>query len=135
MRPDEGSGQAMQMARERLDRVRDKLRATPAPARIVLVSAVLVLIAMTPFLWGRLAYLIVVVPLCYGPIAVWRGGRSVLASVGVAIWGLAVISAVAAKYPRGGVAVAPLLLLPVAVVLAAHARPLARGFAPCRTMA
>ena len=29
----------------------------------------------------------------------------------------------------------PLLLLPVAVVLAAHARPLARAFVPCRTVA
>ena len=92
MPPNDGSGQAMQVARERIDLLRQKLRATPAPVKVAGVIAVLVLVVMTPFLWGRLAYLIVVVPLLYGPVAVWRGSRSVLASVGVGIWGLAVIS-------------------------------------------
>jgi SpoVK/Ycf46/Vps4 family AAA+-type ATPase len=90
---------------------------------------------MTPFLWGRLAYLIVVVPLLYGPVAVVRGSRSVLASVGVGLWGLAIISIAAAKFQQNSFDVVPLLLLPVGVVLAAHARPLARAFVPCRTVA
>src|SRR5215469_9200934 len=123
MPPNDGSGQAMQVARERIDLLRQKLRETPAPVKVVLVTAVLVLVVMTPFLLGRLAYLIVVVPLLYGPVAVVRGSRSVLASVGVGIWGLAVISIVAAKLQQGS-DVVPLLLLPVAVVLVAHSPPL-----------
>jgi SpoVK/Ycf46/Vps4 family AAA+-type ATPase len=125
----------MQRARERIDLLRQKLRATPAPVKAVAVAAVLVLVVMTPFLWGRVAYLIVVVPLLYGPVAVVRRSRSVLASVGVGIWGLAVISIAAAKFQRNSFDAVPLLLLPVAVVLAAHARPLARAFVPCRTVA
>src|SRR5579863_2815998 len=135
MPPNDGSGQAMQMARERIDLLRQKLRATPAPVKVIGVAAVLVLVVMTPFLWGRVAYLIVVVPLLYGPVAVVRRSRSVLASVGVGIWGLAVISIAAAKFERNSFDAVPLLLLPVAVVLAAHARPLARAFVPCRTVA
>ena len=133
MPPNDGSGQATQMARERIDLLRQKVRATPGPVKVLLVVAVLVLVVITPFL-GRLAFLIVVVPLLYGPVAVVRRSRSVLASVGVGIWGLAAVSVVAAKLQRGSDAV-PLLLIPVAAVLAAHARPLARAFVPCRTVA
>jgi SpoVK/Ycf46/Vps4 family AAA+-type ATPase len=133
MPPNDGSGQAKQMAGERIDLLRQKLRATPGPVKVLLVVAVLVLVVITPFL-GRLAYLIVVVPLLYGPVAVVRRSRSVLASVGVGIWGLAAVSIVAAKFQQGSDAV-PLLLIPVAAVLAAHARPLARVFVPCRTVA
>src|ERR1700747_2780574 len=126
MPPNDGSGQAMQMARERIDLLRPKLRAAPAPVKVAGVIAVLVLVVMTPFLWGRLAYLIVVVPLLYGPVAVVRGSRSVLASVGAGLWGLAVISIAAAKFQHSSFDVVPLLLLPVAVVLVAHSRPLVR---------
>jgi len=125
----------MQVARERIDLLRQKLRTMPAPVKVVLVAAVLVLVVMTPFLWGRLAYLIVVVPLLYGPVAVVRRSRSVLASVGVGLWGLAIISIAAAKVQQNSFDVVPLLLLPVGVVLAAHAPPLARAFVPCRTVA
>jgi SpoVK/Ycf46/Vps4 family AAA+-type ATPase len=135
MPPNDGSGQAMQMARERIDLLRQKLRATPAPVKVILVAAVLVLVVMTPFLWGRAADLIVVIPLLYGPVAVVRRSRSWLASVGVGIWGLAVVSIAAARFQQSSSATAPLLLLPVAVVLLAHARPLARAFVPCRTVA
>src|ERR1700722_15313884 len=135
MPPNDGSGQTMQMVRERIDLLRQKLRATPAPVKVAGVIAVLVLVVMTPFLWGRLAYLIVVVPLLYGPVAVVRRSRSVLASVGVGLWGLAIISIAAAKVQQNSFDVVPLLLLPVGVVLAAHARPLARAFVPCRTVA
>jgi len=135
MRPDEGSGPASQMARERLDRVRQRLRAMPMPVKVLLVIAVLAVVVLIPFLGGRLADLIVVVPLLYGPVAVWRGHRSVLASVGVGLWGVAAVSAAAASFETTSFAAVPLLLLPVAVVAAAHARPLARGFVPCRTVA
>src|SRR5262249_24653201 len=104
----------------------------------------LVLVVMTPFLLGRLAYLIVVVPLLYGPVAVVRGSGSVRAAVGVGIWGRAVISIAAAKFQQNSFDAVPLLLLPVAVVLVAHfppfarvanCRPQERAFAPCRTVA
>src|SRR6516165_3840860 len=101
MPPNDGSGQATQGAQDRIDLLRQKLRATPAPVKVVGIAAVLVLVVMTPFLWGRLAFLIVVVPLLYGPIAVVRGSRSVIASVGVGLWGMAIISIVAAKLQRG----------------------------------
>src|SRR5215831_11341362 len=70
MPPNDGSGQATQVARDRIDLLRQKLRATPAPVKVVGVAAVSVLVVMTPFLLGRLAYLIVVVPLLYGPVIV-----------------------------------------------------------------
>src|SRR5215472_14968216 len=135
MPPNDGSGQAMQVARERIDLLRQKLREAPAPVKVIGVVAVLVLVVMTPFLWGRVAYLIVVVPLLYGPVAVVRRSRSVLASVGVGLWGLAIVSIAAAKFEQNSLDVVPLLLLIVGVVLAAHARPLARAFVPCRTVA
>ena len=124
MPPNDGSGQTMQMVRERIDLLRQKLRATPAPVKVTGVIAVLVLVVMTPFLWGRLAYLIVVVPLLYGPVAVVRRSRSVLASVGVGLWGLAIISIAAAKFQQNSFDVVPLLLLPVAC-RAGGARPAA----------
>ena len=126
MPPDDGSGQATEVARDRIDLLRQKLRAAPTPVKAVGVAAVLVLVVMTPFLGGRLAYLIVVVPLLYGPVAVVRGGRSIIASVGVGLWGLAVISIAAAKFQQASFDVVPLLLLPVAVVLVTHFPPFAR---------
>ena len=44
MPPNDGSGQAMQMARERIDLLRQKLRAAPAPVKVAGVVAVLVLV-------------------------------------------------------------------------------------------
>ena len=126
MPPNDGSGQATQVAQDRIDLLRQKLRATPLPVKVIGVAAVLVLVVMTPFLGGRLAYLIVVVPLLYGPVAVVRGGRSIIASVGVGLWGLAVISIAAAKFQQASFDVVPLLLLPVAVVLVTHFPPFAR---------
>ncbi len=38
MPPNDGSGQAIQMARERIDLLRQKLRATPAPVKAVAAS-------------------------------------------------------------------------------------------------
>jgi SpoVK/Ycf46/Vps4 family AAA+-type ATPase len=135
MRPNEGSRPATRTARERLDRVRDALRAAPTPVKVVLVVAVLALVVTVPFLQERIADLIVVVPLIYGPYAVWRGQRSLLASIGVGLWGVAVVTVVAAKLQHGSAHFVPYLLLPVAAVAAAHAPVLARQFAPCRTVA
>src|SRR5215469_11080935 len=135
MRPNEGPRPATRTARERLDRVREALLAAPMPVKVVLVAAVLVLVVAVPFLKVRLADLIVLIPLFYGPYAVWRGRTSLLASIGVGLWGVAVIAVVAAKLQHGSADFVPFLLLPVAVVAAAHAPVLARRFVPCRTVA
>ena len=135
MRPNEETRPATRTARERLDRVREALRTAPAPVKVVLVAAVLVLVVAVPFLGVRLADLIVIFPLIYGPYAVWRGRSTLLASVGAGLWGVAVVAVVAAKLQRGGWQFVPFLLLPVAAVAAAHAPVLARRFVPCRTVA
>ena len=135
MRPNEGPRPATRTARERLDQVRDSLRAAPTPVKVLLVIAVLALVIFVPFLKERLADLILLIPLLYGPYAVWRGRTSLLASVGVGLWGIAVITGVAVKIQRNGWDFVPFLLLPVVVVAAAHAPVLARRFVPCRTVA
>src|SRR5215472_13639743 len=114
MPPKDGSGQAMQVARERIDLLRQKLREAPAPVKVIGAVAVLALVVLTFFLGVRVANLIVVVALLYGPVAVVRRSRSVLASVGVGLWGLAIVSIAAAKFQRSSFDVVPLLLLPVA---------------------
>src|SRR6516164_2216110 len=121
MRPNEASRPATRTARERLDRVRDSLRAAPTPLKVLFVIAVLALVIFVPSLKNRFADLIVLIPLFYGPYAVWRGRTSLLASIGVGLWGVAVIAVVAAKLPPRSGALALFLLLPVAVVAAAHA--------------
>src|SRR5215470_9355168 len=118
MRPNEETRPATPTARERLDRVREALRTAPAPVRVVLVAAVLVVVVTVPFLGVRLADLIVIIPLIYGPYAVWRARISLLASVGAGLWGVAVVAVVAAKLQRGTWQLVPFLLLPVAVVAA-----------------
>jgi SpoVK/Ycf46/Vps4 family AAA+-type ATPase len=135
MRPNEASRPATRTARERLDRVREALRAAPTPVKVVLAVAVLALVIFVPFLQVRLADLIVLIPLLYGPYAVWRGRTSLLASMGAGLWGIAVISVVAVKIQRNSWDFVPFLLLPVAVVAAAHMPVLARRFVPCRTVA
>jgi SpoVK/Ycf46/Vps4 family AAA+-type ATPase len=135
MRPNDGSRPATRMARERIDRFRAALRAAPLPVKILLVAAVLAIIAAASLIPARLADLIVVAALCYGPVAVVRRMRSVLASLGVAVWGLAAILLVAGLTPPITAAIAPLLLLPLVVVAAAHAPLLARAYVPCRTVA
>jgi SpoVK/Ycf46/Vps4 family AAA+-type ATPase len=76
--------------------------------------------------------LIILAVLVYAIIAVVQGRRTVGASVSVAFWGVAVFSALGTGNRTW---LHSLLLLPFVVVLAAHARPLARWFVPCRTVA
>ena len=61
-----------------------------------------------------------------------QGRRTVGASASVAVWGLVVFSALSSGNRTW---LYSLLLLPFTVALAAHARPLARWFVPCRTVA
>jgi SpoVK/Ycf46/Vps4 family AAA+-type ATPase len=91
---------------------------------VVIVAAVL----FFPVTLG----LIILAALVYAVVAVVQGRRTALASASVAVWGLAAFSA---GYSGDRTWLYTLLLLPVVVALAAHARPLARWFAPCRTVA
>ncbi|MFI5082442.1 MAG: hypothetical protein ACHQCE_15310, partial [Streptosporangiales bacterium] len=101
----------------------------------MLVLALLAAAVVASALPARVGDLVLVLALCYGPIAIWRRQRSVIASLGVAAWGLAAILAVAALTPPVTFWLVPLLLLPFAVVAAAHSPPLARNLVPCRTVA
>jgi len=76
--------------------------------------------------------LIILAALIYAVVAVVQGRRTAGASASVAVWGLAVFSGLSSGNRTW---LYSLLLLPVVVALAAHARPLARWFVPCRTVA
>jgi SpoVK/Ycf46/Vps4 family AAA+-type ATPase len=135
MRPDDGLSPDRRTAGQRLDRIRAAVRAAPLPVKIVLVLALLAAAILAAELPAQVGDLILVLALCYGPIAVWRKQRSVFASLGVAAWGLAAILFVAALTPPLTAALIPLLLLPFAVVAAAHAPVLSSRALPCRTVA
>src|SRR5579863_2701749 len=76
--------------------------------------------------------LIILAALVYAVVSVVQGRRTAGASASVAVWGLAAFSGL---YSGDRTWLYALLLLPVAVAFAAHARPLARWFVPCRTVA
>jgi SpoVK/Ycf46/Vps4 family AAA+-type ATPase len=76
--------------------------------------------------------LIILAALVYAVVSVVQGRRTAGASASVAVWGVAAFSAL---YSGNRTWLYALLLLPVAVAFAAHARPLARWFVPCRTVA
>ena len=100
-------------------------RRAPTWLKVVVVAAAILFFPVT-------LGLIIIAALIYAVVAVVQGRRTVSASAAVAVWGLAVFSAVG-----GGdrASFYSLLLLPFVVALAAHARPLARWFVPCRTVA
>ena len=75
---------------------------------------------------------IILASMVYGIVAVAQARRTVGASISVALWGVVVFS-VASK--GHGSWLYSVILLPVLVVLAAHAKLLARSFVPCRTVA
>jgi SpoVK/Ycf46/Vps4 family AAA+-type ATPase len=135
MRSDDGHRPARQTARQRVDRIRAAIRTAPLPVKIVLVMAVLAAAVVASALPARVGDFVLLAALCYGPVAIWRKQRSVFASLGVAAWGLAAILFVAALTQPVTIAIVPLLLLPFAVVAAAHSPALARNLVPCRTVA
>ena len=76
--------------------------------------------------------LIILAALVYAVVSVVQGRRTAGASASVAVWGLVAFTA----FSNGNRSwLFSLLLLPFVVALAAHARPLARWFIPCRTVA
>ena len=106
-------------------RIRHTLRMAPTWLKVLVVVAAIVFFPVT-------AGLIVLGALGYAVVSVVQGRRTGWASASVAVWGLAAFSAVDSGNKTW---LYSLLLLPVAVALAAHTRPLARWFVPCRTVA
>jgi SpoVK/Ycf46/Vps4 family AAA+-type ATPase len=88
-------------------------------------------------IWLQVVTAIVAIPffevfLVYAIVALTQGRRTVGASLSVALWAVTIYF-FAAKGDRTWIY--SVILLPFAVVLAAHARLLARSFVPCRTVA
>jgi SpoVK/Ycf46/Vps4 family AAA+-type ATPase len=88
-------------------------------------------------IWLQVVVAIVAIPffevfLVYAIVALTQGRRTVGASLSVALWAVTIYFFVA-KGDRAWIY--SVILLPFAVVLAAHARLLARSFVPCRTVA
>jgi SpoVK/Ycf46/Vps4 family AAA+-type ATPase len=75
---------------------------------------------------------IILAVMIYGIVAVAQARRTIGASISVALWGVVVFSF---AYKGHGTWLYSVILLPFLVALAAHARPLARWFIPCRTVA
>src|SRR5258708_21061843 len=131
MRTDEGplSLPGLRIAAGGLLRTRRGFSAAPPIVKILMVVA---LVFLFPFGLGIVLPLLLVAALVYEPFAVSAAHRSVVASLSVAIWGLAVVSGLSGGYKPW---LALLLLLPFAVVAAAHVGSLGRWFVPCRTVA
>jgi SpoVK/Ycf46/Vps4 family AAA+-type ATPase len=127
MRADEGrlSLPGMRIAAGGLVRIRRGFAAAPLVIQILLIAA---LVLFFPAVVG----ILVLAGLIYAPFALSACRRSVVASLSVAVWGLAVVTGLSGGYKPW---LALLLLLPFAVVPAAHAGSLGRWFVPCRTVA
>jgi SpoVK/Ycf46/Vps4 family AAA+-type ATPase len=102
-------------------------RMTDAYRRLPIWLKALTVIAAV-FLSGPIILAVMV----YGIVAVAQARRTIGASISVALWGVVVFSF---AYKGHGTWLYSVILLPFLVALAAHARPLARWFIPCRTVA
>ena len=131
MRPEDGSLPGRRMAQEGLARVRQAVRAASLPVKILLVLAVLIIVVLALSLGARFWDVFVVAALVYGPVAIWRGHRSWVASVFVAAWGLVAVVAIAAVVGRFSSGIVPLLLLPCAAAAVSH---LPAAVPPLRTL-
>ncbi len=110
-------------------RIRRGFSAAPLLVKVLMLAA---LVFIFPTALAILIPVALLAALIYAPLAVWAGHRTVAASLAVAVWGLAIISGLSGAYRPW---LAPLLLLPLAVVAAAHQGTLGRWFVPCRTVA
>jgi SpoVK/Ycf46/Vps4 family AAA+-type ATPase len=106
-------------------RIRQGFSAAPPLVKIFLLFALV-------FLSPAVLSILLVGALIYAPFAVFASRRGVAASLSVAVWGLALVSGLASGSDS---LFGLLLLLPFAVVAAAHAGALGRFFVPCRTVA
>jgi SpoVK/Ycf46/Vps4 family AAA+-type ATPase len=100
-------------------------RMAPTWLKVVVIAAAILFFPVT-------LGLIILAALVYAVVSVVQGRQTAGASASVAVWGLAAFSA---AHIANLTVLSSLLLLPVVVALAAHARTLARWFAPCRTVA
>jgi SpoVK/Ycf46/Vps4 family AAA+-type ATPase len=119
----------MRMAKERVDQFRDSFSAASPPVRTTLLIAGIIL---SPVILVVGLCLAILIGLGYAPVAVWRGSPSLAGSLSVALWGLVFIEAVVGKSDSRLWALDP---LPFVVAGLAHVKPLARAYAPCRTVA
>ncbi len=109
-------------------RIRRAASAAPLPLKVLIVGAAI-------FFSPIVLTVLLVACLAYAPFAVSAGRRSVLASLSVAVWGLAVIVVIARQDGNPQIPLLVLGVLPFAVVPAAHAGALGRWYVPCRTVA
>src|SRR5580700_7480732 len=100
-------------------------RRAPAWLKITVIAAAILFFPAT-------LGLIIVGALIYAIVSVVQGRRTPGASASVAVWGLAIFFG---AYSGNTTWLLSLALMPFAVALAAHAKPLARWFVPCRTVA
>jgi SpoVK/Ycf46/Vps4 family AAA+-type ATPase len=112
-----------------LSRIRRGFAAAPLLIKILMLAA---LVFVFPTALAVLIPVALLAALIYAPFAVWAAQRTVLASLAVAVWGLAVVSGLSGAYRPW---LALLLLLPFVVVAAAHQGTLGRWYVPCRTVA
>src|SRR5258708_6403280 len=107
-----------------LVRIRRGFSVAPLIVKILMVAALV-------FFFPAVVGILVVAALVYAPFAVSAAHRSVVASLSVAVWGLAVVTGLSGGYQPW---LALLLLLPFAVGAAGQAGGLGRWFVPCRTV-
>src|SRR6202012_2308046 len=124
MLPNDRAQSAAPAVRNRLAGVFGFFRQAPLPIKMGLIVLAVILA-------GPEAGILFLLGLAYGVYAVIKGRRTVLASLAVALWGLAG----AAVGPTHGSWFFLLLVLPFVVAAAAHIGPLARWHVPCRTVA
>ena len=114
-----------QAVRGGLARIRRFVAAAPLPLKILLIAVICLFAAPA-------ITILLLAGLAYAPYAIWTGDRSVPATASVALWGVALVAALAhgADQPRY-----LLLALPPLVAVVAHAGLLGRWHVPCRTVA
>ena len=110
-------------------RIRNGFSAAPLLVKLLMLVA---LVFLAPTGLGILLPFVLAAALIYAPFALSAGHRGIVASLAVAVWGLALVVGLSGGYTPW---LALLILLPFAVVAAAHTRTLSRWFVPCRTVA
>jgi SpoVK/Ycf46/Vps4 family AAA+-type ATPase len=126
-----------------LTRLRESVAATSVPARILIIVGLLVVLPVLGFVANEVALAThvnrgifwAVILLFPAVFVIWTGREGVLPTLTVALCAVAATGGDLAGHHGNGYLAAALLVLPLAVAVAAHARPLARAFVPCRTAA
>jgi SpoVK/Ycf46/Vps4 family AAA+-type ATPase len=131
MRTDEGalSLPGWRIVQGVASRIRRLFTAAPLLLKLLMLVA---LVFLAPAVLSVGLPVVLVAALIYAPFALSAGHRRVVASLSVAVWGLALITGLSGGYTSW---LALLLLLPFAAAAAAHTRTLSRWFVPCRTVA